>query len=55
MIDIGDLVKTRRDCAAIPILGIVLDLGFHSVTVRWSCGTVQDVDWRSLEVVSESR
>ena len=55
MIGIGDLVKTRRDCAIAPILGIVLDLGFHSVTVRWSCGTVQDVDWRSLEVVCESR
>ncbi len=55
MIDIGDLVKTKKDIAVAPILGIVLDLGFHSVTVRWSCGTVQDVDWRSLEVISEGR
>ncbi len=52
---IGDLVKTKRDCAVMPILGILIDLGFHRVTVRWSCGTVQDVDYRSLEVVSESR
>ena len=55
MIGIGDLVKSKGAPAPVVRLGIVLDLGFHSVTVRWSCGTVQDVDWRSLEVVSESR
>ncbi len=52
---IGDLVKTKRDPAVVPILGILIDFAFHTVTIKWSCGTVQDVDPRSLEVISESR
>ena len=50
---VGDLVKTKTD----PWngTGLVIDLGFHNVTVRWACGTVQEVDYRSLEILSESR
>ena len=36
-------------------LGVVLEVKFHNVTVMWPCGTVQDVGYRSLEVISESR
>tara|TARA_Y100000034_G_scaffold97925_1_gene119738 strand:+ start:1118 stop:1294 length:177 start_codon:yes stop_codon:yes gene_type:complete len=49
----GDLVKTKGD--PWDTLGVVIELGFHYVVVRWVCGTIQDVGYRSLEVVSESR
>ena len=52
---VGDLVKTRGDLW--DTLGIILELGFHYVLVRWNCGVVQEVygGYRSLEVLSESR
>ncbi len=51
---VGDLVKSKGDpYASFATTGIVLGLGFHHVLVRWHCGIIQDVDYRSLEVVSE--
>ena len=51
---VGDLVKTRRD--PWNRTGIVIELGEYCVTVRWACGTVQEVGYLStLEVISESR
>ena len=52
---VGDLVKTKGDPhASLATTGVVLGLGFHHVLVRWHCGIIQDVDYRSLEVVSEA-
>ena len=48
---VGELVKTKGD--PWDTLGVVIELGFHHVMVRWACGTIQDVGYRSLEVVSE--
>ncbi len=48
---VGDLVKTKGD--PWNTLGVVIELKFHHVMVRWACGTIQDVGYRSLEVVSE--
>ena len=50
---VGDLIKTKGD--PWDMLGIVIALGFHHVMVRWACGTIQDVGYRSLEVINESR
>jgi hypothetical protein len=53
---VGDLVKTKGDpYASLATMGIILELGFHYILVRWNCGIVQQVHdgYRSLEVVSE--
>ena len=54
---VGDLVKTKGDPhASIATMGIILELGFHYILVRWNCGIIQQVHdgYRSLEVVSEA-
>jgi len=54
---VGDLVKTKGDPhASLATMGIILELGFHYILVRWNCGIVQQVHdgYRSLEVVSEN-
>jgi hypothetical protein len=53
-VKVGDLVKQvfwHRGNAAI---GIVVAVGFHHVKILWTDG-IQEVDLRSVEVISESR
>jgi len=52
-VKVGDLVKTKG--CPLNTTGIVIELGNSYVLVHWVCGTIQDVSYRSLEVLNESR